>query len=93
MLTLGRNNRLDQQHPPLPSRPCQCPEWALGESEASLVKKEQYFKTLLADSDINIKLMYLRSRIGVTMEVLAESLPCYNGKDFLVVHKNNNKGI
>jgi hypothetical protein len=40
------------------------------------------FKTLLAESDINIKLMHLRSRIGVSMEALAESLPSYSEKDF-----------
>ena len=37
--------------------------------------------------------MHLKSRIGVTMEALAESLPSYNDKDFLVVHKKNNKGL
>jgi hypothetical protein len=48
---------------------------------------------LLADSDINIKLMYLRSRIGVTMEALAESLHSYSENDFLVVHRKGNKGL
>ena len=37
--------------------------------------------------------MYLRSRIGVTMEALAASLASYNYKDFLAVHKKNNKGL
>jgi hypothetical protein len=73
--------------------PCECLECALGESDASSVKTEPSFKTLHADCDMNIKLMYIRSRIGVTMEALAESLPSYSGKDFLVVHKKNNKGL
>ena len=37
--------------------------------------------------------MYLRYRIGVTMEALAESLLSYSDKDFLVVHRTNNKGL
>jgi hypothetical protein len=37
--------------------------------------------------------MYLRSRIGVTMEALAESLQSYSGKDFIVVHRKINKGL
>ena len=45
-----------------------------------------------ADNNINIKLMYLKSRSGVTMEALAESLPSYSDKDFLVVHRKNNNG-
>ena len=52
-----------------------------------------FLQNLHADSDNNMKLMYLKSRIGVTMEALAESLPCYSRKDFLVVHRKNNKGI
>ena len=46
--------------------PCECPEWALGESDASSVKKEPSFKTLQADCDIHIKLMYIKSRMGET---------------------------
>ena len=64
---------------------CEGLEWALGESEASSVKKQPAFNTLQADCDINNKLMYLKSRIGVTMEALAESLPSYSDKDFIVV--------
>ena len=37
--------------------------------------------------------MYIKSRIGVTIEALAESLRCYRDKGFLVVHKTNNKGL
>ena len=73
------------------SHPCECLEWALGESYALSVKPS--FKTLQADCDINIKLMYLGSRIGVTRGALSESLPSYSGKDFLVVHRKNNKGL
>ena len=60
---------------------CQCLECALGESEVPSAKKEPSFKTLQADCDINIKLMDLRSRIGVTTEALAQSLPSYSDKD------------
>ena len=73
--------------------PCKCPDWALGKSEPSSVKKEPSFKSLQADSDSNLKLMYLRSRIGVSMQALAESLPSYGDQDFLVVHRKNDKGI
>ena len=45
--------------------PGQCPEWAIGESEASLVKKGPFFKTLQSDSNLNIMLMYRKSRIRV----------------------------
>ena len=58
-----------------------------------LRQEEPSLKNLQADCDNNIKLMYLRSRIGMTMEALAESLLSYSDKDFLVVHRKNNKGL
>ena len=73
--------------------PSNCPDWPLGKSDISLVKQEISFTTLHADSDNNMKLMYLRSCIGVAMEALAQSLPSDSGQDFLVVHRKNNKGI
>ena len=50
----------EQQTRPIAScsskaEPYECLEWARRESDASLVKKEPSFNTLLAESDINIK--------------------------------------
>ena len=42
--------------------------------------------TLQAYGDNNIKLMYLKARVGVAMEALADSLPSYSDIDFLVVY-------
>jgi hypothetical protein len=73
--------------------PLQAPQWFLGSSDPSCVKIEPHFKELVADSDKCSKLMYLKSRIGVAQEALLETLPKYSEKDFVVVHRKNEKGL
>ena len=51
------------------------------------------FKELMSDQDKNVRLMYLRSRIGVSLEALCDSLPTYNNNDFVVVARKNEKGL
>ena len=93
MLTLGKINRLGQEHPPLPMQTlASALNGPLGNQMPPQSRKPS-FNTMQADCDINIKLMYIRSHIGVTMEALAESLPSYSDKDFLMVHRKNNKGL
>ena len=36
---------------------------------------------------------YLRSRIGMVMEALAENLPKYDEKDLMIINRSNDKGV
>ena len=71
----------------------QFPEWALEKSDPASVKIDSKFKHLLADQDKNMKLWHLRSRIGVALQALAETLPTYCDKDFFVIHRKNDRGM
>ena len=51
------------------------------------------FKEFMADQDKNLMLMYLRSRIGVSLQALHDSLPTYKDSDFVVVARKSEKGI
>ena len=70
-----------------------CPQWAQGSSDPSSVKSEPHFKNLMSDSDNLSLVWYLKSRIGVGMQALSESLPKFSDKDFLVVHRKSDKGL
>ena len=68
-----------------------CPR-LLGESSASSVKVEAQWSKCLADSDVLSRTWWLKSRIAVCLEALAEHLPKYSEKDLLVCHRQNDKG-
>ena len=36
---------------------------------------------------------YLKSRIGMTMEALAENMPTYDEKDLMIINRSNDKGV
>ena len=40
-----------------------------------------------------MKTFYLRSRIGIGLQALSETLPKYSETDFAIVHRKNDKGI
>ena len=70
------------------------PQWMVGSSDPSCVKKEPLWsKSLLSDADSLTRIWYLKSRIGVGMEALSESLPSYCEKDLVVVHRKSDKGV
>ena len=70
-----------------------CPSWALESSNATDVKVEPTFRSLVADCDKNAKLMHLKARIGMSLEALTEALPMFTDKDLVVVHRRSEKGL
>ena len=63
MLTLGRNRRLGQEHPPLPKQSlASALSGPLGNQRPPSAKEEPSCNTLQADCDINIKLMRLSDK-------------------------------
>ena len=70
-----------------------CPSWILQGSSAQCLKVEQNWKSLVADQDRLIKVMQVKSRIGVALEAMSQSLPKFTEKDLLVVHRQNDKGL
>jgi hypothetical protein len=69
------------------------PQWLVGSSDPSCVKKEPLWRTLLCDSDACARMWHLRSRIGVGMEALSEVLPNYCEKDLVLAHRKSDKGV
>ena len=76
-----------------PAKTPRVPDHIKGDSQDSSVVALKSFKDLMADQDKNVKLMYLRSRIGVSLQALGDSLPTYNSNDFVVVARKNEKGL
>ena len=68
-------------------------KWALGSSDPADVKVDVKWKSLQADDDPLTRTMYLRGRISIGMQALSETLPKYSDKDFVVVHRKNEKGL
>ena len=68
-------------------------QWVVGSSDPVDVKVETKWSSLLADEDTLIKNMFVRSRIGCGLESLLEVLPAFTEKDFVLVHRKNEKGL
>ena len=69
------------------------PEWLLQDSDPEAVRTEVHWTRLLADSEETNKICWLRSRIGICLEALAETVPKYTEKDLLVCHRRNTRGL
>ena len=69
------------------------PDWLLQDSEPEAVRTEVNWQKLLADSDEANKTFWLKSRIGICLEALAETVPKFTEKDLLVCHRRNSKGL
>ena len=67
-------------------------KWVLGTSKPADVTVEHKWKHLQSDDDLLTKNMYLRGRIAVGLQALSEVLPKYSEKDFVLVHRKNDKG-
>ena len=67
--------------------------WALLDSAASQFKLEPNWTKLLANSDKLNQNFWLRSRIGVSLEALHETLPTYSCSDLAIAHRQNKQGI
>ena len=76
-----------------PAKPPRVPDHIKGDSKDSSVVALKSFKEFMADQDKNVMLMYLRSRIGVSLQALCDSLPTYKDSDFVVVARKNEKGL
>ena len=76
-----------------PAKHPHVPDHIKGDSKDSWVVVLKSFKELISDQDKNVKLMYLKSRIGVSLQALCDSLPTYNNNDFVVVARKNEKGL
>ena len=68
-------------------------DWAKGSSDSDFVKALRIFKDLLADKDKCSKTFYLKARVAVSLQSLAEVLPTYTDKDFVVVERKSDKGV
>ena len=68
------------------------PEWLLQGSEPSSVKVQPKWTSLLSDEDKLNKIFWLKSKIGVVLESLQETLPQYTEKDLMVCDRQNDKG-
>ena len=73
--------------------PNQATKWLLGSSDPADVRVETKWTSLLADEDNLTKNMYLRGRIATGLQALSEVLPKWTLKDFVVVHRRNQKGL
>ena len=69
------------------------PEWLLKDSDPSALKIEAEWTKHLADNDNLSQNFWLRSRVGMCLEALYESLPTYTDKDLLVCHRQNKHGV
>ena len=63
--------------------------WILQDSAPEDVCAEKLWTKVLADKDKQTLKMWLRSRLGVCLESLADTLPTYTEKDLTVVHRAN----
>ena len=69
------------------------PQWALGNSAPADVKVERAWSQLQADMDKLQQTALVKGMIFVGLHALHETLPKYNGKDFNIVHRRNEKGL
>ena len=69
------------------------PQFLLQTSESSQVKEEKGWQKLLADEDILNRSFWLKSRVGLMLQGLQESLPTYTDKDLIICHRQNKMGL
>ena len=87
-------NKKDEDKKGGKKRVANCPpKWILGDSDPSTCKLEPHWTKYLADKDETNKVFWLKSRIGVALESLAESLPTYSEKDLFVLFRSNAQGV
>ena len=67
-------------------------EWLLLDSDPAAVQVEPKWSKLLSDQDKLNKTFWLKSKIGICLESLKETLPVYSEKDLVVCHRQNEKG-
>ena len=67
-------------------------QWLLQNSEPSCVKMQEKLHNHLADTDALNTSFWLKSRIGVALQSLYESLTAYTDKDLVVCHRQNKHG-
>ena len=63
-----------------------------GDESGTSVRVEPGWHKLLADSDHLCKALWVKSKVGVLLESLIETLPAYTDKDFVVAHRKNAQG-
>ena len=68
------------------------PDWALEGSDPEACLVEPKWSKLLSDDCKANKLFWLRSNIGKCLESLHHVVPAYNEKDFMVLHRANDRG-
>ena len=68
------------------------PVW-LRDEKAGQVTIETHWPKLLANQDDLNKSFWLKSRVGVCLQTLADELPSYTNADLVIVHRVNDKGI
>ena len=68
-------------------------KWVVVSSAPGDVKVQDKWKSLQADEDSLAKSMYLKGRISTGLQALSEVMPKYTEKDFVVVHRKNDKGL
>ncbi|MCP3880551.1 MAG: hypothetical protein GY701_19500, partial [Sulfitobacter sp.] len=73
--------------------PSSTPAWLLVGSDPAQVKVEKQWHKLSADNDKLNRAFWLRSRVGVCLAALYETLPAYTDKDLVVCHRQNDKGV
>ena len=74
----------------------QVPKWLLGpDSDPAKVRVESKWTSLLADGpgDNLLQTMCLKSRIFIGLHAMAETLPKWTLKDFVVLSRKNDKGV
>ena len=68
------------------------PEWALGTSQAQDVTIQEQLGQM-SEFDALVRTFWLKSRIGVALQAIAESLPTYSDQDLVIVKRLNCKGV
>ena len=92
---LLKSKNLSIEEPKEPAKPKgkQVPRWLLGDSHSSNVTVETQWHKLLSNTEDNNKVMWLKSRVGICLEVLASLVPSYTDKDLLLCHRKSSKGV
>ena len=66
--------------------------WLLQDSTPEQVREEKRWTKLLCDQDTLLQNFWLKSRVGLCLESLADVMPQYTEKDLVVCHRQNAKG-
>ena len=72
----------------------QAPDWLVGESNKEDVVVETAWPSQnIGGTDDLCKAMYLKGRISVVLQHLADTVPLYSEKDLIVAHRTDSKGV